>query len=90
MKYFDWSEQKNIELKTERGVTFEEVVISINEGGLLAVLRHHNPERYGLQKIMLVILEGYVYLVPCVEDGEKCFLKTIIPSRKASKEFLLR
>jgi hypothetical protein len=32
--------------------------------------------------------EDYVYLVPFVEDEHTVFLKTIIPSRKATKQYI--
>lgn len=89
MKYFDWDEGKNAKLKIDREIGFEDVVSAINERGLLEVLDHHNPKKYPNQKIYVVKIEGYVYLVPFVEDGEKRFLKTIYPSRKMTKIYLI-
>ena len=88
MKYFDWDDTKNAKLRTERGIGFEEVVFHIERGDLLDILEHPNPERYGGQRIFVVRREGYVYLVPFVEDEQTVFLKTIIPSRKATKQYL--
>lgn len=88
MKYFDWDEEKNALLKTERDIGFEDVVSAIDEGNLLEVLSHHNPKKYPNQKIYVVKIEDYVYLVPFVEDEEKRFLKTIYPSRKMTKKYL--
>lgn len=88
MKYFDWDEEKNALLKIERGVGFEDVVSAIDEGNLLEVLNHHNSKKYPNQKIYVVKIEDYVYLVPFVEDEEKHFLKTIYPSRKMTKKYL--
>ena len=88
VKYFDWDDAKNAKLRTERGIGFEDVVFHIERGDLLDILEHPNPERYGGQRIFVVRREDYVYLVPFVEDEHTVFLKTIIPSRKATKEYL--
>ncbi|MEW6242326.1 MAG: BrnT family toxin [Chloroflexota bacterium] len=88
MKYFSWNEEKNELLKTERGLSFEEVVFYIDMGFLLDVLEHPNQEEYQGQKIFVVQIEEYVYLVPFVESEHEIFLKTIIPSRKATKQYL--
>ncbi|MEW6031054.1 MAG: BrnT family toxin [Chloroflexota bacterium] len=88
MKYFSWNEEKNELLKTERGLSFEEVVFYIDMGFLLDVLEHPNQEEYQGQKIFVVQIEEYVYLVPFVESEHEIFLKTIIPSRKATKRHL--
>ena len=90
MKYFDWSEEKNSLLIKERGISFERVLMAIGEGGLLDVLEHHNPEKYRGQRLMVVEIEGYAFLVPFVEDEEHVFLKTVIPSRKATRRYLRR
>ena len=88
MKYFAWDAEKNEKLKTERGIGFEEVVFLIERGNLLDILEHPNRERYRGQKIFVVRRDEYVYLVPFVEDARLVFLKTIIPSRKATKQYL--
>ena len=88
MKYFTWDDAKNERLKAERGIGFEEIVFLIERGNLLDVLEHPNPQRYGGQRIFVVQREDYVYLVPFVEDERFLFLKTIIPSRKATKQYL--
>ena len=88
VKYFDWDDAKNAKLRTERGIGFEDIVFHIERGDLLDILEHPNPERYGGQRIFVVRREDYVYLVPFVEDEHTVFLKTIIPSRKATKEYL--
>ena len=88
MKYFDWDEVKNLILKRERGVRFEAVLTAIDEGGLLDLLEHPDRKKYPHQRIFVVNIGGYAYLVPFVEDEEKVFLKTIIPSRKATKKYL--
>jgi uncharacterized DUF497 family protein len=88
VKYFDWDDAKNAKLRTERGIGFEEIVFHIERSDLLDILEHRNPERYGGQRIFVVRRENHVYLVPFVEDEDTVFLKTIIPSRKATKEYL--
>jgi hypothetical protein len=75
-------------LKAERQVSFEDVVFYIEQGFLLDVLEHPNQEKYKGQKIFVVQMDDYVYLVPFVEDDREVFLKTIIPSRKATKKYL--
>ena len=88
MKYFSWSPEKNELLKEERQISFEEVVFYIEMGYLLDVLEHPNQEKYGGQKIFVVQMDNYVYLVPFIEDEQEVFLKTIIPSRKATRKYL--
>ena len=88
LKYFIWDDAKNEKLKTERGIGFEEIVFLIERGGLLDILEHPNQQRYGGQRIFVVRRDEYVYLVPFVEDERLVFLKTIIPSRKATKHYL--
>jgi hypothetical protein len=88
VKYFAWDDSKNAKLRAERGIGFEDVVFHIARGDLLDILEHPNPERYAGQRIFVVRREDYVYLVPFVEDDALVFLKTIIPSRKATKQYL--
>ncbi len=88
MKPFSWSTSKNERLKAERQISFDEIVVAIEEGGVLDVLAHSNSARYPNQRILVVRFAGYVYLVPYVEDAECYFLKTVIPSRKATRDYL--
>jgi uncharacterized DUF497 family protein len=88
MKSFRWSPEKNEVLKAERGVSFESVVVAIESGGLLDVLAHPNQAKYPRQRILVVAADHYAYLVPFVEEEEYFFLKTIIPSRKATRDYL--
>jgi uncharacterized DUF497 family protein len=90
MKPFRWNHDKNAALKKERGISFEEVVLAIEADGLLDELQHPNPEKYPNQSILVVALDGYVYLVPYVEERDYYFLKTVIPSRKATRDYLSR
>ena len=88
MKYYVWSPEKNEWLKRERGVSFEDVVFHIQAGDEVDLFEHPNQERYPGQKISVVLIEGYAYLVPFAESSEEIFLKTIIPSRKASRKYI--
>lgn len=88
MKYFDWDELKNARLKAERQVCFEDILIAINEGNLLDDVLHPNQKQYKGQKIFIVAINNYVFLVPYVEDDQKIFLKTIYPSRKFTSQHL--
>jgi len=88
MKYFSWNQEKNELLLAERDISFDDIVLYIEKGFLLDVLEHPNPKKYPGQKIFVVQVEEYVYLVPFVESEDEIFLKTIIPSRKATKRYL--
>jgi uncharacterized DUF497 family protein len=88
VKYFAWDEATNARLKADRGVGFEDIVFHIERGDLLDILEHPKQARYGGQRIFVVQRDDYVYLVPFVEDEKLTFLKTIIPSRKATKQYL--
>ena len=91
MSSFDWNTSKNRQLIDERGISFEKVVSAIEQGGLLDVVEHPNRHRYPGQQIYVVEIEGYVYLVPFVAEADgKRFLKTIIPSRKATRDYRRR
>jgi uncharacterized DUF497 family protein len=85
---YDWDSKKNEALITTRGVSFEEVISAIENGDLLDIIEHPNQKKYGHQKIYVVELNGYVYLVPFVQDKNVIFLKTIIPNRKAQRKYL--
>ena len=87
VKTFSWNSEKNEQLKADRGVSFEDVVLAIESGGLLDVMEHPNPKRYPNQGVYVVAIASYVYLVPHVEELEYVFLKTIIPSRKAMRDY---
>ena len=88
MKLFDWSDEKNEWLKEARGVTFEEVAYHLTHDGLLDTIEHPDQRKYPGQRIFIVNVEGYACLVPFVEDEKAIFLKTIIPSRKMTKQYL--
>ena len=90
MKPFRWNHDKNESLKIERRISFEEIVLAIEADGLLDQLRHPNSEKYPNQSVLVVAFDGYAYLVPYIEETEYFFLKTVIPSRKATRNYLLR
>jgi len=90
VKTFRWNQEKNAELKRNRRISFEDVILAIDSGGLLDVVEHPNRRRYPNQAVFVVVVAGYVHLVPFVEEPEYLFLKTIIPSRKATREYGIR
>jgi uncharacterized DUF497 family protein len=85
---FDWNDEKNEILKGTRGIGFEDVVFHIRNGDVLDIIEHPNAARYPGQNIIVLNIDDYVYLVPYVKERGTRFLKTIIPSRKATKEYL--
>jgi len=88
MKAFNWNSEKNRQLIEERGRSFEEAIFHIENGGLLDDICHRNGVDYPHQKIFVVAINDYAYLVPYVENEDEIFLKTIIPSRKFTKLYL--
>jgi hypothetical protein len=90
MRQFRWNHQKNAELKNEREISFEQIILAIEGDGLLDTIRHTNVDKYPNQSVFVVVFEGYVYLVLFVEEDDFYFLKTVIPSRKATRDYLQR
>jgi uncharacterized DUF497 family protein len=88
MKYFVWDNEKNRLLKADRNISFEDIVFHIEKKHILDIVEHPNQEKYKGQKILVVNVENYAYLVPFVESEQEIFLKTVIPSRKATKKYL--
>jgi hypothetical protein len=88
MKPFRWPPDQNDLLQQERGVSFEDITVAVEAGGLLEIVPHQNPAKYPRQKIMVVEVAGYAFLVPFVEEDDHFFLRTIIPSRKATRDFI--
>ena len=88
MKVFSWNCEQNAWLKANRGISFEEIIFHIELDDELAITHHPNQSKYPGQNISNVQVEDYVYLVPFVESKDEIFLKTIIPSRKATKQYL--
>ncbi len=88
MKLFEWNSDKNAQLKEERGVSFEDIVFYIDRGDALDIVPHPKPSKYPGQRMFIINVENYAYLVPFIESEDIIFLKTIIPSRKATKKHL--
>jgi uncharacterized DUF497 family protein len=88
MKPINWNPEKNRKLIEERGISFEEVVFCLQSGGLLDDISHPNTEKYAHQRVFVVAIDEYACLIPYVETDEEIFLKTIVPSRKATKHYL--
>jgi uncharacterized DUF497 family protein len=88
VKPFRWDPDKNERLKVARGISFEEIVLAIEEDGLKDILVHPNQRRYAGQIVLVVAYRDYIFLVPSVEESTHYFLKTIIPSRKATRDYL--
>jgi len=88
MTYYKWNHEKNEKLKADRGIGFEQVILHIERGDLIDVIEHPNQSKYPNQQMLVVKIKDYAYLVPFIEDEESRFLKTIIPSRKATREYL--
>ena len=89
---FNWDDEKNELLKRTRGVSFEEMVIAIEDGNVVDVLQHPNADRYPNQLVYLVEYKEYVFVVPFLRDSEsqEIVLKTIYPSRKYTRLYLLK
>ena len=88
MKNINWNADKNWQLIEERAISFEDVVFYLQQGALVDDIKHPNEEKYPNQRIFVIDIDGYIYLVPYVENTEEIFLKTIIPSRKATRQYL--
>ena len=86
-KTYNWNVDKNLLLTKERGISFERIVFEISLGNEIAVVEHLNQDKYPGQFISMVQVDDYVYAVPFIETDTEIFLKTIIPSRKATKQF---
>ena len=85
---YNWNTEKNLLLKKECSLSFEQIVSHIESGDLLDIVEHQNQEKFSHQKILIVQIEDYVIAVPFVENSKERFLKTIIPSRKLTKKYL--
>ena len=88
MKAINWNSTKNQQLISERGISFEDIVFYLQQGALLDDIEHPNNDKYPNQRVLVININDYAYLVPYVEDRKEIFLKTVIPSRKATKQYL--
>lgn len=86
-KTFNWSSEKNQLLMRERGISFERIVFEISCGNEVAALEHPDQEKCPGQRISVVQVEDDVYAVPFIETETEIFLNTIIPSRKATRQY---
>ena len=84
----EWSPAKNAELQARFGFGFERVLVALEQGGLLDERAHPNQERYAHQRQLVLAIDGYAWVVPCVTDGRVWFFKTMFPSRKATRDYL--
>jgi len=84
---FDY--EKNLKLLKTRGICFEQIISLIEQGYILDIVEHPNKDKYPNQQIYIVNISNYCYLVPFTKNGDEIFLKTIIPSRKATKKYLI-
>ena len=87
MKTIRWNHDKNEKFKHERQVSFEEIVYHIEQGDIVDITQHPNPEKYPSQQVYVIRLRGCLHLVPFIETADEIFLKTIIPSRRAEREY---
>lgn len=85
--YYEFNLEKNITLLETRGICFEDIIVLIKENKILDIINHPNQVRYPKQKIYVIDVDGYCYLVPYIKNNNQIFLKTIIPSRKATKQY---
>ena len=88
MKPINWNSTKNQQLISERGISFEDIVFCLQQGALLDDIEHPNSDKYQNQRVFVINIDDYAYLVPYVEDRKEIFLKTVIPSREATKQYL--
>ena len=84
---YEWDPQKNEWLKRERNISFEKIVFHLSQGDVWKLADHPDQENYPRQRVYFVIVEDYIYLVPHVVEKDCVFLKTIIPSRKATRAY---
>jgi len=88
MEFYFWNQDKNEKLKIERGICFEDIVLRINSGDALGIVENQTQKRYPNQMILIINVDGYIYLVPFIIQENGIFLKTIFSSRKYTKKYL--
>jgi uncharacterized DUF497 family protein len=88
MSFYKWNNEKNEQLKLQRGIGFEQIVMHVERGDVIEIIKHPNKEKYPNQQIIIVNINEYAYLVPFIQEENEIFLKTIIPSRKATNHYL--
>lgn len=90
MTKIEWDKKKNDYLKKTRNISFEDVMSAIDKNKILDIVDHHNPKKHPNQKILIVEINSYAFLIPFVQNSEKIFFKTIIPNSKATKNYILK
>ena len=85
---YSWNKEKNLLLKETRNISFEQIVMHIEQGDLIDIVKHPNSDKYSNQKILIINVNSYIYTVPFIENLNERFLKTIIPNRKFTKKYL--
>lgn len=88
IEYIEWNDEKDTWLQETRGISFRRIADLILHGDILDIIDNPNQERYAGQRLLIVKIDDYAYMVPFVEEEGRAFLKTIIPSRKATREYL--
>lgn len=83
---YEWDPGKNEWLKKERGISFEQIIFHLSQGDLWKFADHPDQGKHKGQKIYFVLMDDYIYLVPHKKEEDYIFLKTIIPSRKATRD----
>ena len=85
---YNWNKEKNLLLKETREISFEQIVMHIEMGNLIDIIKHPNQNRYSNQKMLIININNYIYIVPFVENKKERFLKTIIKSRQFTIKYL--
>lgn len=85
---FNYNPEKNEKLLESRGIGFQEVISRIVKNEFVDIVDHPNQLKYPLQKIYIIEIGEYAYLIPFVAIGNNIFLKTIFPCRKSTKRYL--
>ncbi len=87
---FDYNLEKDELLKEKRGVSFRDAIRAVYEGKTIADLEHHDQKKYPGQRLLIIKIKDYIYVVPYVNDKIRKikFLKTVYPSRDLTKKYL--
>lgn len=88
VKVIKWNIEKSKLLKLERNISFEDIEDKLKIGDIIDDIFNPNNEKYINQRIFVIEVRNYIYLVPYIENENEIFLKTIYPSRKFTKIYL--
>ena len=88
MKPIRFNKDKDKVLKEKRGIGFKDVIKEMGAGKIVTVRKHPNTKKFPSQKIMLINIKNYIFVIPYIETEKEIFLKTIYKSRKYTKEFI--